>query len=234
MRIATGCLTVAWPLLLLTGPLRGQGVVHTRSGIRPNPPGGAMLGQAVTLAVQPTASGAAYRFVATMLTTGAGLPAGRLCSRSITIGTGASVTWTPASGTYRLKAHEVTHTSAMDTLVAEYEVRAPDTGVTAAYTPPQPPPGGTTMATLIVSTSDLGPGHRYRFSVRFGNPPSSPGGQPPPAVPAPWSFESDRASLAFPLPVSSTIPAFATVTVHRGDQCQIVAVGSSPNLHASR
>jgi hypothetical protein len=163
-----------------------------------------------------------------MLTTGAGTPPpNRFCNRGSAIGTGTTVTWTPASGTYRLTAYGPNRRQETDTLVGQYEVRAPDAMVTAGYSPPQPTPGGTTMASLIVSAKDLGPGHRYRFVVRFGTPPHSPG-QPPVAVPAPWTFESERASLAFPVPVSSTIPVSATASVHRGNPCQIVAAGASP------
>jgi hypothetical protein len=229
-----GFLASVVPLALMTTAAFGQGGAPGRHSIRSSPPNAAQLGQAVALSVQPATAGASYRFVATMLTTGAGTPPPtRLCARGQTIGTGPTVTWIPASGTYRLTAYGPSPKLERDTLVSQYEVSAPNAMVTAEYIPPQPPPGGTALATLIVGAKDLGPGHRYRFSVHFGTAPASPN-QAPQAPPPPWTFESERASLRYPVSVPSTIPAFVTATVHHGDPCQIVAVGASPSAHATR
>ncbi len=222
-------LASAMPLLIVAEAAFGQIGASSRRWIQSRPPNAAPLGQTVTLSVQPTVAGASYRFVATMLSTGDGTSASRACARPRhTIGSGSTVTWTPASGTYRLTAYGPSPTLERDTLVSQYEVRAPDAMVSTEYIPPQPPPGGTPMASLILSAKDLGPGHRYRFSVRFGPPASPPPGQHPVATPAPWTFESEKWSIRFPLSVASTTPAFATAAVHRGDRCQIVAVGASP------
>jgi uncharacterized RDD family membrane protein YckC len=221
--------------LLVTEAAVAQPGRTSRRVLQSNPSQSAALGQVVTLSVYPAAATDSYRFVATMVATGDGTQTSpTVClKRGQVIGTGTSIAWAPATGTYRLTAYPLRAARTGDTLAATYVVRAPDAVVTAVYDPPQPPPGGTTLASLIVSARDLGPGHRYRFFVRFGSPAVLSGQQPPP-VPAPWTFESEEWSLRFPVPVASTVPAFATATVHRGDPCHVVATGAGQSHRKPR
>lgn len=216
------------PLVFAAESALGQPVTPVNPRLRVDPPGSALVGQPVALTVLPAVAGASYRYVATLLTTGSGVSTtDGTCARTQTIGSGSSVTWTPASGEYRLTAYRLSPHQKTNAIVTQYAVRAQDAQLAISIIPPQPPPDGSTLATLLLSARNMGPGHRYQWSVRFGIPPQS-GGLTPPPPPPQWAFESGADSIRYPVPIQRDRQVFAGVVIHGGDQCQILATGTHP------
>jgi hypothetical protein len=209
-------------ILLPTHDALGQGI-GARLSLGVAPPSPAALGQAVTLAVRPAAAGTKYRYTATMLATGTGLlTMGTSCIAPRNIGFGSRVSWTPASGGYRLTVHSVRSLTAHDSVSVSYQVDAPTGGFLNlnVVQPPNPQPPGQLL--LTVRTNDRGSGARYQWVVRFS---PAPGAVPHPIVN--WTGESSAPVHSVPLVLPpGTYVASARVGIHHGDACQIAETSS--------
>ncbi len=204
--------------LLARGDALGQ-LAASRLNFGVAPPSPTALGQPVTLGVRPIAAGTMYRYVATMTFTGTGLlAASTTCAAPQTIGTGSRVSWTPASGAYRLTVHSVRSLAAHDSASVSYQVNAPNGGYlnTTVTQSPNPQPPGKLL--LSLRTNDRGAGHRYQWVVRF-----APAAGAAPNPPVSWTGDTPVHVHSVPFVVPpGTYTVSAQVGVHRGDACQIL------------
>lgn len=220
-------LAVALALWLTTESALGQLTLKTSRALQVTPPGSASLGQAVTLSVQGAARGARYSYVAVRTATGAAVRGtAPVCStnQSISIGSGSSVTWHPASGgTYRLTAYGTGQ--AADTFSLTYIVKPRAVMLASSQTPAQP-----SGVTLVLRTDDLGPGHVYQWWMQYRGQPVATGGgtaQPGP-LSQPWTTQTNGPMATYPTPIPPPSSIAATVSIHRGDPCQVIAAGTMP------
>jgi hypothetical protein len=217
------CLTAALALCYAMSSASGQ--LGARRALIANPPRSVVLGTPVVLSVRGAASGARYRYVATMTNSGAARATGTRCSQTQSIGSGASVTWSPASGTYRLTAYGPTGRLETDTLSLTYVV-LPRTVMLATS---QTPVSGDSVS-LVLRTDDLGPGHVYEWWMQYRGQPFPTGGGTyglPPLSP-PWTAQTNGPMATYPKPIRPPSSVTATVAIHRGDPCAVVAVGTMP------
>ncbi len=206
--------------LLFTGWARievsGQRL-SSRFYIAPSSP--TTLGQQVTLGVRPPAAGTTYRYVATMKVTGAWRDAVSVgCTAPHNIGTGNRVSWTPASGSYRVTLYSsLTGLKGRDSSSTSYEVLAPTGGwlnIVVTQLPNPSPPGNLTFQ---LTTNDRGPGHAYQWRARFK---SVTGSQV-----TDWSASSTGPSISAPLILTpGHYNVTARVGAHTGNPCQIIEV----------
>jgi hypothetical protein len=223
-RCARRSLTVALALCCTMSSASGQ--LGTRRTLTANPPRSAVLGTPVVLSVQGVPSGARYRYVASMTASGGGArAAGTHCAQTRSIGSGSSVTWSPTSGTYRLTAYGPTARLETDTLSLTYIVQ-PRTVMLASS---QTPVAGDSVR-LVLRTDDLGPGHVYQWWMQYrGHPVATGGGTSgPPPFSQPWITQTTGPMATYPKPIRPPSSVTATVAIHRGDLCEIVAAGATP------
>lgn len=227
--LATRCLTVALALACLTSHAPGQLSLTQRRTLTVNPQR-ATLGIPVTLSVRGAAQGATYRYVAAI--TGSGLDAikGKTsnCNPTVTIGSGTSVKWQPVSGTYRLTAYGPVGRET-DTLTLAYVVSPRRVMLASAQLP-----GPGDSVRLMLRTDDLGPGHVYVWSMRLALQPPPGGGPGSPAPPPSWSplwtTQTSGPMATYPKAlVRPPLRVEATVEIHRGNVCEIIAAGAMPN-----
>ncbi len=182
------------------------------------PPSPTTLGQPVTLALRPVSPGTTYRYVATMSVTGSGMFAtGTSCAAPQTVGTGARVSWMPASGAYRVTLHSIRSIAARESTWVSYQVDAPNGGHLnmSVMQNPSPQPPGKLM--LSLRTNDRGPGHNYQWVVRFS---PAPGATPQP--PVYWTGDTPIHIYSVPFVVPpGTYNISARVGIHTGDPCRI-------------
>jgi hypothetical protein len=219
-------LTVALALILATESALGQGLTLTRRRLDATPARSATLGTTIVLSVQGAAQGARYRFVATMTATSSGTRSNPTsCAQThSTIGIGSRVTWQPRSGTYRLTAYGPVGRSETDSLSLTYVVHPRRAMLASSQTPAQ---NGSVHLTL--RTDDLGPGHTYQWWMQYRGQPVSTGGGTygPPPPPQTWTTETNGPMATYPTPIPPPSSITATVSIHRGDPCEIVAAGAT-------
>lgn len=217
-------LTLASAVLIATQSALGQVGTSARRSLRASPPSAVVLGRPVTLSVQSSGKPVRYRFVATMTTTGSGARRGQ-CVQTQNIGTGTSVTWHPKSGTYRLTAYGPAGQTETDTLTLVYVVRPSSVMLNASQTQAQ-----AGSVTLVLRTSDLGPGHVYEWWMQYRGQsvPTGAGTYGPPPTSQPWTTQTNGPMATYPTPVAPPSSITATVSIHRGDPCEIVAAGAIP------
>jgi hypothetical protein len=217
-------LTSATALSCALSPASGQ-LTASRRSLVAAPPSTVALGHPVTLSVQGAPQGSQYRYAAVMLATAMGdKPQGSRCAATQNLGTGTTATWRPTSGTYRLTARGPVGPRETDTLSATYVVQPRRVMLASAQS--QAPSGG---IILMLRTDDLGPGHTYLWSmhVLFDMVPS--GAAPAPAAPPlSWTTTSSMPMVTYPTPVAQIASIKATVGIHQGDPCVIVAAGAMP------
>ena len=214
---------------LLVGMLTGadvalgqRGIIKMKFSVTPSSP--TTLGQQATLGVQPVTPGTTYRYVATMSVTGSSmLAAGTSCAAPQAIGMGSSITWTPASGAYRLTVHATRALTTRDSTTRPYQVDAPHAGFLNVSSTQYPPaqPG---KLSLSLRTNDRGPGHRYQWVVRFGPSPGAP-----PRAPVYWTGDTPMHIYTVPFVVQpGTYNISVRVGIHTGDPCRIseVSIGA--------
>lgn len=229
-RPAIRCLTVTLALACVTSQALGQLSLTQRRSLVVSPQR-ATLGTRITLSVRGAAQGAVYRYVAT--TTGSGLDAikGKTpnCNATVTIGSGTTVRWQPASGTYRLTAYGPVGRET-DTLTLAYVVPPRRVMLASAQLP-----GPADSVRLMLRTDDLGPGHVYEWWMRFAVAPAQGGGGPGSAHPPPtwspaWTNQTAGPMATYPKAlVRPPLRIEATVEIHRGNACEIIAAGAMPN-----
>ncbi|MGQ0639590.1 MAG: hypothetical protein ACT4P6_02300 [Gemmatimonadaceae bacterium] len=218
------CLTLALAVSCTTESALGQLATTARRTLVVNPPR-LVLGSRVTLSVQGAAPGARYRYVAAISGTAGNYKVAVNCSATTTIGTGTSVTWQPKSGTYRLTAYGPAGRAETDTLTLTYVVR-PNVSMLASS---QTGAGGGKV-TLVLRASDLGPGHTYLWWMQYRGSGSSGGAANPgpPPESSPWTTQTNGPMATYPTPISPPSSIKATVAIHRGDLCDIIAAGAMP------
>lgn len=227
---ATRCLTVALALACVTSQALGQLSLTQRRSITVSPQH-ATLGTRLTLSVRGAAQGAAYRYVAAITGSGLGAIKGKTsnCSPTVSIGSGTSVKWLPASGTYRLTAYGPAGRET-DTLTLAYVVPPRRVMLASAQLP-----GPGDSVRLMLRTDDLGPGHVYEWSMRFAVAPPPVGGGPgltgpPPSWSPPWTTQTSGPMATYPKALAQPpLRIEATVEIHRGNVCEIIAAGAMPN-----
>ncbi len=182
------------------------------------------LGTNVTLTVHGAAQNARYRFVAAMTATGSGARPGIKCALSQTIGTEPSVVWRPASGTYRLTAYGPSGQTETDTLSLTYVVRPGSSMLASSQTPAQPG-----SVTLVLRANDLGAGHVYDWWAHIVWQPTPTGGgmYASPPQPKTRTTQTSGPLATYPTAVPAPGSISATVSIHRGSPCEIVAVGAT-------
>lgn len=185
-----------------------------------NPPR-VMLGRPIVLTVQGASQGAQYRFVATMTATGSGDRPAAGCPNNLSLGSGANVSWTPLSGTYRLTAYGPQGRET-DTLSVTYAV--PARRVMLATQTAQG-----SSATLVLRTDDLGPGHKYHWSMQYTTASATGGGTAQAFQSQPWTAQTNGPTATYPSTVPASASIKAAVGIHRGNSCEIIATGSLPN-----
>jgi hypothetical protein len=225
------CLTITLTLACATSSALAQLGATSRRNLVANPPR-ATLGTRITLFVRGAPQGATYRFVASKTHTGLAASGARVqsCASTVTIGTGSSVTWQPVSGTYRLTAYgPVGHQT--DTLTLAYVLPPRVVMLASAQSP-----GPGDSVRLMLRTDDLGPGHVYDWSMRYRSPPPSVNGigqptGPPPTWSAPWLTQTNGPMASYPKLLDRPPQSIeATVGIHRGNPCEIIAAGAmGPN-----
>lgn len=183
------------------------------------PPSPTALGQLATLGIRPMVPGTTYRYVATMTFTGTGmLAASTTCAAPQTIGTGSRVSWTPASGAYRLTVHTIKSLAAHDSASVSYQVNAPNGGylnMTVTQNPNPQPPG---RFMLSLHTNARAAGSRYQWVVRF-----TPAFGAPSGPPVDWAGDSPTPVYSVPFVLTpGTYNVSARVGIHQGDPCRIV------------
>lgn len=213
------CLTLALGLSSTLSAASAQPVAVRALVVQP--PRSVVLGRQVTLSVQGATQGARYRFVAVLNTVGANTTTGgKSCRVTQSIGSGASVTWLPPSGTYRLTAYGPLGHAEVDTLSLTYDVVPRTVMLAAAQT--QMPNG----LNLTLRTDDLGPGRTYVWSMRVVfKPVPSGAAYGPPAPPISWSAQTTSPMTTYPTPLPPPRSITASVKVHAGDPCAIIAAG---------
>lgn len=201
----------------LSVPALTQVALGQRLRLSVAPPSPTPLGQQVSLGVRPTLAGTMYRYVATQSVTGTGMfTAGTSCATPQPIGNGASVSWTPASGGYRLTVYRITSLTARDSVSVPYQVEAPNGGVLTltVMQNPNPQPG---RLMLTLRTSDRGAGVRYQWVVRFSPAPGAP--LTPPVT---WTGDSPTFIYSVPFVVTpGTYTITARVGIHDNQPCRI-------------
>ena len=215
-------LGLALSALLLTGwaPKQTLGQrLSSRFYITPAEP--AALGQQVTLGVRPPAAGTTYRYVATLKVTGAWRDAVSVgCTAPQNIGTGHRVSWTPASGSYRVTVYSsLTGLKGRDSTSLSYTVDPPSGGwlnIAITQLPNPSPPGNLTFQ---LTTNDRGPGRGYEWRARFKRVTGS--------QVTDWSAASTGPSISAPLIMTpGHYDITARVGVHLGNPCQIIEVST--------
>jgi hypothetical protein len=200
----------------------------TRLNVGVAPPSPTTLGQQVTLGVRPTIAGATYRYVATMSVTGSSMfTSGTSCAAPQTIGTGASIAWTPASGAYRLTVHSIRSLVAHDSTHVNHQVDAPNVGFVNGSVLQNPTPQPPGRLTLSLMTANRGSGKRYQWVVRFSSSPGTP--LHPPVY---WTGDTPTPVYAVPFVVPpGTYNIAVRVGIHTGDPCRITetSIGSLMN-----
>ncbi|HEY7566230.1 MAG TPA: hypothetical protein VH762_01555 [Gemmatimonadaceae bacterium] len=220
--IAARSIELALSALLLTGsaPTETSGQ-RLSSRFYIIPAGPAALGQPVTLGVRPPAAGTTYRYVAAMKVTGAWRDAVTVgCTAPQTIGTGDRVSWTPASGSYRVTVYSsLTGLKGRDSTSVSYTVDPPSGGwlnIVISQLPNPSPPGNLTFQ---LTTNDRGPGHGYQWRARLKNVTTS--------HVTDWSAGSAGPSISAPLIMTpGTYDVIARVGAHKGNPCQIIEVSN--------
>lgn len=220
-------MALATPWLVAPSPALGQRT-PARLNFGVAPPSPTTLGQPVTLAVRPVTPGTTYRYVATMSVTGTGMiAAGTSCATPQTIGSGATLSWTPASGAYRLTLHSIRSLAMRDSTSLSYQVDPPNGGflnVSVMQNPTPQPPG---RLTLSLSTNNRGAGKRYQWVVRFASSPGTP--FHPPVY---WTGDTPMHIYSVPFVVPpGTYNVTVRVGIHTGDPCRITetSIGSRNN-----
>jgi hypothetical protein len=229
-RPVTRCLSVALALACVTSQALGQLNLTPRRSLIATPQR-AILGTAITLSVRGAAQGATYRYVAAVTGSVPAAPKGKTsnCNATVTIGSGTSVKWQPGSGSYRLTAYGPVGRET-DTLTLAYVVPPRRVMLASAELP-----GPGDSVRLLLRTDDLGPGHVYEWWMRVRLPPPSTGGGPgsphPPATwSPPWTTQTSGAMATYPKAlVRPPLRIEATVEIHRGNVCEIIAAGAMPS-----
>jgi hypothetical protein len=185
---------------------------------------GAVAG-AIVLSVRGAAPGARYRYVAAMSATTTSVKTGAQCGQTQHIGSGVNVTWRPVAGTYRLTAYGPLDKLQTDTLSLTYTVPARQVMLASAQMPAQ-----NDSVWLLLRTDDLGPGHVYEWWMQYRGEPVPIGngryGNAP--LSSPWMAQTTSATATYPKAIRRPTSIRATVRIHRGDPCAIVAAGSTP------
>jgi hypothetical protein len=166
--------------------------------------------------VQGAPRGTSYRFVAMMTATGGGdrPSSAKGCPVNQSLGTGASVTWQPISGTYRLTAY------GPDTLRLTFSVFPRPAMLAVSQTPAQP-----SGVTLVLRTDDLGPGHTYYWWMQYtyetgdGNVKSA-------AFSQPWTKQTNGPLATYPTAIPPQSAIRAKVSILRDNTCEVVAAGT--------
>lgn len=216
-------LTITLGLIGVAESALGQ--IGARRALTASPPRSAMLGQPVILTVQGAAQGARYSFVATMTASGSGSKSNATqCAQTQSIGSGSRVTWQPRSGTYRLTAYGSLGRGT-DSLSLTYVVHPRRAMLASSQTQAQ---NGSVHLTL--RTDDLGPGHTYQWWMQYRGQPVPTGGGTygPPPPPQSWTTQTNGPLATYPTPIAPPSAITATVAIHRGDPCEIVAAGATP------
>ena len=213
-----GFVCAALSLPTLTQAALGQVGLTGRRTLVVSPPR-AMLGQPVTLSVQGATQGARYRYVATIAASPGAGKAHETCPTTLAIGSGARVTWQPKSGSYRLTAYgPAGHET--DTLTATYVVAPRSVMLATSQTPAQP-----SGVTLVLRTDDLGPGHKYEWWMEYSYT-TGDGNQRGVQKSPPWMTQTNGPMATYPSPIPAAARISAKVSIHRGDPCDIIAVGT--------
>jgi hypothetical protein len=216
MRSRVGCVSITLSLMVFAHAALGQRN-DPRIRFSVVPPSPSTLGQQATLAVRPALTGMMYRYVATMTVTGTGkLTTGTACATPQTIGSGSSVSWTPASGGYRVAVHRTSSLIARDSVSVPYQVEAPNGGflTMTVMQNPNPQPG---RLMLTLRTNDRGAGVRYQWVVRFSSAPGTP--LHPPVN---WSGDSPTHIYSVPFVITpGTYTVTARVGIHDNQPCTI-------------
>jgi hypothetical protein len=178
------------------------------------------LGRSVTLSVRGARPDARYRFVAIMTATGGGdQPNVKGCQARQDLGSGAQVTWTPASGTYRLMAYGPTPQAETDTVSLAFAVAARRVMLASS----------TSGSTFVLRTDDLGPGHSYQWWMRYSYE-TGDGNVKHGAVSQPWTGNSNGPMVTYPGSLPSSANVSARVSIYRSDPCAVIAAGAmGPN-----
>jgi hypothetical protein len=216
---ARHCLTAAAVLCCFVQPAFAQLNLTARRALVVNPPRAA-LGQAVTLSVQGAAPNAQYRYVAKVTEMFGGRPIHASCPTTINIGSGARVTWQPRSGVYRLTAYGPAGQET-DTLSLAYTVAPRAVMLATSQTP-----AGSAGVTLVLRTDDLGPGHHYEWWMQYSRAVTDAAGRVSHVLSQPWAAHTTSHFATHPTPVPSSATIKATVSIHRGDPCDIIAAGT--------
>lgn len=210
-------------LALTADPALGQLAITGRRTLVATPPR-VTLGQVVTLSVRGAANGARYRFTARMTATPGDAAAHVSCGQILSIGSGSRVTWQPKSGTHRLTAYGPSGRET-DTLTLTFVVAARPAMLATSQMPAQP-----SGVTVTLRTDDLGPGHVYQWLMQHGSVAGSGAGAQGIVYSQPWGAQTTSPLATYPTPISSSAPIKATVSIHRGDPCDIIATGAEgPN-----
>jgi len=213
------CLTLALALSCTAGSVLAQVRPLTRRSLTVTP-AKATLGRPVVISVQGAPQRGGYRFFATMTATGAGERPGAGCPNNLNLGSGASVSWTPASGTYRLTAFGPLGQET-DTLSQTYVVQAPRV-MLATQTQ-----GGSVP--LVLRTDDLGPGHKYHWAMQYSATSATGGGTAQQTQSQPWTAQTSGPLVTYPTAVPTAAAIKASVGIHRGNPCEIIAAGFIPS-----
>lgn len=227
-RFARRCLTAALPLCCVLQPALSQLPTTARLKLVVNPPRSGVLGKPVILSVQGAAPSARYRYVATLTDTPNSVRPGPICTETTTLGSGPRVTWQPKSGTYRLTAYGPNSKIETDTLTLLYVVSAAPVMLNTSQTQAQ-----SGKVTLVLRTSDLGPGHVYVWWMQYRGSGSTggPNNSGPPPLSEPWIVQTSGPMATYPTPISPPSQIKATVAIHRGDPCEVIAAGAMPANH---
>lgn len=176
------------------------------------------LGQQVRLSVRPADSTTMYRYVAAMSVTGSGLAvSGTACATPQSIGTGPVITWTPASGAYRVTVYANRKLASRESTTVAYQVEPPNGGFlnVSVMQNPSPQPPGKLM--LSLRTNDRGSGINYQWVVRFL---TTPGTTVHP--PVSWSGETPYQATTVPMVVApGTYNITARVGIYTADRCRV-------------
>jgi hypothetical protein len=182
------------------------------------------VGQSVNLSVAGAVRGSQYRYTAFVAATWNGRRPRQGCPAAHAIGSGASVTWLPVSGSYRLTAVGPLP-SESDTLTLAYVVLPRTVMLASSQTSAQ---SGTVHVGL--RTDDLGPGHTYVWWLQLRGQPTPTGGgtAQPGQVYQPWTSQTTGPLTTYPTPIPAPASLTATVDVHRGNPCEVIAAGAIP------
>lgn len=211
-------LTSIFVLCCALPPALGQLALTERRTLVVNPPRG-LRGQAVTLSVQGAPHTATYRYVARVTAVPSSVPSHLNCPQVLNLGAGSKVTWQPKSGTYRLTAYGP-GSQETDTLHRTYVLAPRHVMLATSQTPAQG-----SVVTLVLRTDDLGPGHTYQWWMQYAYN-SGNGNQARIEHSSPWTTQTNGPLASYPTPIPSAARINAKVSIHRGDPCDVIAVGT--------